>query len=308
MKCPRCQSVITASPDTAGFLTCPTCGAHLRSRTAAHAPAPAASPARAASPLADGSREEIPGALGRLGRSPNATLPPGTPLPRIPRPGSAAAVLAESSGTDVGETTMRARRPPAAVPNGHEGGAAPVLETLLSEIREVRRVQEQILELLREGTAAASPPPLFQEEGVFDGSDAPAPARPPAVRARRRKTVLLIDDDAQTLGTTRAALEQAEVPLRTASDGNAALAAIAEEKPDVIVMELGLGGSMAGKDVINMIKATMEWVDIPIVLYTREPIESQKEARTIHGADDFVPKGSGPQALVTRVITLFRKG
>ena len=56
----------------------------------------------------------------------------------------------------------------------------------------------------------------------------------------------------------------------------------------MIVLELGLGGDMAGKDVINMIKATMEWVDIPIVLWTREPVQSQKEARQIHGADEVV--------------------
>jgi DNA-binding response OmpR family regulator len=65
---------------------------------------------------------------------------------------------------------------------------------------------------------------------------------------------------------------------------------------------------MAGKDVINMIKATMEWVDVPIILYTRLPIESQREARQIHGADEFVLKASGPEMLVARVITVFRKG
>ncbi len=52
------------------------------------------------------------------------------------------------------------------------------------------------------------------------------------------------------------------------------LGAIAEERPDVVVLELGMGGSMAGKDVVNVIKATMEWVDIPIVLYTQSSIRS----------------------------------
>jgi DNA-binding response OmpR family regulator len=57
-----------------------------------------------------------------------------------------------------------------------------------------------------------------------------------------------------------------------------------------------------------MIKATMEWVDIPIILWTREAVPSQKEARQIHGADEVVPKSGGPAALVARVITLFRRG
>jgi DNA-binding response OmpR family regulator len=99
------------------------------------------------------------------------------------------------------------------------------------------------------------------------------------------------------------------VPVRAVTDGNAALAAIAEDKPDVIIIELDIGGTMGGKDVINMIKATMEWVDIPIVLYTRLPIESQREARQIHGADELVNKGpTSAEALLARTIALFRRG
>ena len=86
-----------------------------------------------------------------------------------------------------------------------------------------------------------------------------------------------------------------------------AVAAIAEEKPDVIVLELGLTGPMEGRDLVNMIKATMEWVDIRIVLWTREAVQSQREARQQHGADEVVPKSSGAPALVARVITLFRR-
>jgi len=96
--------------------------------------------------------------------------------------------------------------------------------------------------------------------------------------------------------------------VRAVSDGNAALAAIASEKPDVIVLELDVAGAMSGRDVINMIKATMEWVDIPIVLYTRSAISSQKEARQIHGGDEYVAKGPGStEALVARVISVFQK-
>ena len=148
---------------------------------------------------------------------------------------------------------------------------------------------------------SSAPPP--------ETDDAFAPPPPSAVRTRRRKTVLVIDDDEQTRKAAGAALEQAEVPVRTAPDGGSGLEAMASERPDVVVLELGMAGRMAGKDVVNMIKATMEWVDIPIVLYTRVPIESQKEARITHGADEIVPKGPGaPEALVARVIALFRRG
>jgi DNA-binding response OmpR family regulator len=141
------------------------------------------------------------------------------------------------------------------------------------------------------------------DEGLFQ-----PPA--PSLRSGQRKSVLLIDDDAGTRQAALEALALAEVPVRTAEDGNAGLAALARERADVIVLELDVGGAMPGKDMINLIKATMEWVDIPIVLYTRVPIASQREARTIHGADELVAKDAprAAEALVARIVALFRKG
>lgn len=120
--------------------------------------------------------------------------------------------------------------------------------------------------------------------------------------------MVLVDDDPQTREAVLAEFHQADVPVRACGDGNAAIAAIAEEKPDVIILEIAMAGEMAGRDVINMVKATMEWVDVPIILWTREAVSNQKEARQIHGADEVVPKSSGPQALLARVITVFRRG
>jgi CheY-like chemotaxis protein len=277
IRCPRCQAIIPAVGDPGASLICPGCGARLRTRSAPSSGATSAS------------------------RTGSKTLPPGTPLPNIPRP-PASPAEAGNDGPPTPAGPAPARPPAAAVGVGGE-----TLTTLLAEVRAVKALQEEILALLRErpATGQGDGDPM----GFGMGDDVPAPAPPPpVVRARRRKTVLLIDDDPATRGAATAALEKAEVPTRTAHDGNSGLAAIAQEKPDVIVMELDMGGSMGGKDVVNMIKATMEWVDIPILLYTRHPVENQKEARQIHGADEFVLKTAGPDALVARVITVFRKG
>jgi CheY-like chemotaxis protein len=65
---------------------------------------------------------------------------------------------------------------------------------------------------------------------------------------------------------------------------------------------------MPGHDLINMIKATMEWVDIPIVLYTRLEMGDDEEARQIHGADAIVAKGDGSvKALSDRVGAFLEK-
>lgn len=326
MKCPRCQSSITANPDSEGFLTCPGCGARLRSRSApATVGALSARSARPATPLAEGSHDEIRGVLTRLdpdterfpdATNPNATLPPGTPLPRIPRPGSpeARAALAEvppprAVPRPVGDDTHRVLRSPREVPRESEETSRGVarnatsLEALMAEVQALRRSQDEMLALLRAGG--------FASGGVQPGFDVAYELGlpiPPAVRARQRKSVLLIDDDPETRLQTEAALASAEIPYRSVLDGRAALAAIADDKPDVIVMEIDIEGAMAGKDVINLIKATMQWVDVPIVLYTRAPITSQREARTVHGADDFVSKQDGPEPMLARVVTQFRRG
>jgi len=268
MKCPRCKATVTGAPDATGLILCLGCGARLRSRPAAKAAVP--HPAAAET---DG-----------LVAAPAEAPPAAKPRAREPR-----------SVAKAGAETL----PP--VPARVE--APSELETVLGEIRALRAVQDEILSLLKERSAETD------GAAAAMGPDDTVPPPASAVRSRRRKAVLLIDDDEQSRAAAVQALEQAEVPVRTAPDGNAGLAAVAQEKPDVVILELGIDGAMSGKDFVNMVKATMEWVDLPIVLYTRMPIEGQKEARIIHGADELVPKGAGaPEALVQRVIGLFRKG
>ena len=209
----------------------------------------------------------------------------------------------------IGDDTARVAKAAAAAaiaapftaPAANTPATASAVDAVLAEVRAVRRMQEEILELLR-GRAESGYAPSSRGKDDFEGM------HEPAVRSSRRKRVLLVDDDDATRGVVESVLKGGEVPVTTVGDGNSALASIAMDKPDVIVLELGIGGAMGGKDVVNMIKATMEWVDIPIILYTRVPMEGQKEARQIHGADDYVAKGpGGPEAVLAKAISFFRK-
>ena len=196
---------------------------------------------------------------------------------------------------------------------------APVdLQRLLEELRHLERMQGEILQLQGQilnvvrSLATAVPPrwgatpppaPAAGEVGPPEAGATPVVAR---VR-QRRKTALLVDDDDDTRAAALTALAEAQVPTREAADGHAALEAIAAEKPDVLVLELGLGGALTGRDLINMVRSTMEWVDIRLVLYTREAVGGAEEARQQHGADELVIKGSGSaEALVNRGIQLFQ--
>jgi CheY-like chemotaxis protein len=268
-------------------MVCPGCGARLTTRATPVRSGSAASrttdPGPAPRPESAGARSDGAPAV----RPGSSTLPPGTPLKKIAQPGE--------------DTTKTA-----SARANHAGAEPATLEMVLAEVRAVRRMQEQILEVLQDRPAADDAPPV--REPLYTSMDEEDAPRRAAVRSQRRKSVLLIDDDPDTRAAAEAELEKAAVPVIAVSEGNAGLEAIASQKPDVIVLELDLAGTLAGKDVINMIKATMEWVDIPIVLYTRMPIESQREARLVHGADEIVSKASGAAALVVRVVALFRRG
>jgi CheY-like chemotaxis protein len=285
MVCPRCRAEVVARPDAAGVIVCPACKAQLKVKN-------------------PGSMPPTPAG--------NVTLPAGVRPPVAPPGKPAPAVTAKMKvpTKSAGDATMPVGAPavasapaaPAPVPVPQSAPAS--LDDVMGELKALRGLQVEILSMLKamaSVTSSAVPPLPASEESV-------APP-PPPVRSRRRKTVLVIDDDDETRKEAVAALEQAEVPVRGAADGNSGLEAMANERPDVVVLELGMGGRMAGKDVVNMVKATMEWVDIPIVLYTRVHVENQKEARITHGADELVPKGPGAaEALVARVIALFRRG
>jgi CheY-like chemotaxis protein len=282
MECPRCKAPIDMLPDPGGFILCPGCGVRLMAksdalRTAGGTTSGGASTAGAPRP-----------------QNPSATLPPGTPLKKIPRPGEDTARTGKVAKKGADKAPEKPHSPTPATDAG-------AFERVLDELEALRHGQEQILALLRAGAGGGAS--VAEPLGItFDQPGALAP-----VRTRRRKGVLLIDDDPATREATIAEFQGADVAVRGVADGGSGIQAIAEEKPDVIALELGLKGKMSGTDMINQIKATMEWVDIPIILYTRENVESQKEARQVHGADDLVLKRSGPAALVSRVITIFRR-
>ena len=281
IKCPKCSATIDATPDELGMVTCGACGARLRSKT----------------PV----KVSVQGASG-------ATAPPAVPVPAaetkaaapgIQSKGDVDEVLARIEGLPGPDGTVRPgtlppfpRKPPAPAP------ATPGLETLLEEIRAVRRLQGEMLALLRSGRSAT-----YEDSGATPIEDDTGPA---LAASARRKSVLVIDDDAQARQEAVLALQPLGA-IRTAMDGHGAIAAIAAEKPAVIVLELALGGSMPGRDLVNMVKATMEWVDIPLLLYTRAEVASDEDAR-IHGADAFVRKGPGSaKALASRVAEMLAR-
>jgi CheY-like chemotaxis protein len=278
MKCPKCSASFSGKPNEAGLLTCPTCGARLRTKTTAVF--------KAQSKAAPAPAEPTPKPGGKLPISPTDTImarveshPPLDIDATIPR-GMTAPSFARPRATKSGAAVVRAKAEAPAAARG------PVtLEALWAEIQALRKTQLEILALLQGG------------RGATPAADASGPGG-----------VLVVDDDPDSRETVVRALADGGVTVREAPDGSEALSAIALQKPAVIVLEPDMGGPMPGRDILGMIQATMEWVDIPVILYTRAVIESEEEARTEYGADHLVHKGAGSsEALVALVHELLEK-
>jgi len=117
------------------------------------------------------------------------------------------------------------------------------------------------------------------------------------------KTVMVVDDEPKIVQLARDYLEHAGFAVVVAHDGKAALAAARREKPDLVVLDLGLP-ELDGLDVARTLRAES---NVPIVMLTGRSEESDKLVGLEIGADDYVTKPFSPKELVARVRAVLRR-
>jgi two-component system KDP operon response regulator KdpE len=115
--------------------------------------------------------------------------------------------------------------------------------------------------------------------------------------------VLVIDDEAPILNALRINLAARNYEVSTAADGTAGLAAMARERPDVLILDLGLP-DMDGTEVIRGVRG---WTSTPIIVLSAWGQESQKVAALDAGADDYVTKPFGMDELLARLRAAVRR-
>ncbi len=117
------------------------------------------------------------------------------------------------------------------------------------------------------------------------------------------KTILVVDDEPKIVQLARDYLERAGFAILTAGDGKTALAAARAEKPDLIVLDLGLPG-MDGLDVARALRKDS---NVPIIMLTARGEETDKLVGLELGADDYLTKPFSPKELVARVRAVLRR-
>jgi two-component system, OmpR family, KDP operon response regulator KdpE len=115
--------------------------------------------------------------------------------------------------------------------------------------------------------------------------------------------VLVVDDEAPILRALRINLAARRYQVSTASDGTSGLAAMARDRPDVLILDLGLP-DMDGIDVIRGVRG---WTTTPIIVLSAWGQESQKVAALDAGADDYVTKPFGMDELLARLRAAVRR-
>jgi DNA-binding response OmpR family regulator len=115
--------------------------------------------------------------------------------------------------------------------------------------------------------------------------------------------ILLVDDDALLRRSLAFTLEQAGYRVSTAATAENALALAARERPDLVLLDIGLPG-MDGLDALRHFQARMT---VPIIFLTARERELDEALGLELGADDYVTKPFDVDVLLARIKAVLRR-
>lgn len=115
--------------------------------------------------------------------------------------------------------------------------------------------------------------------------------------------VLLVEDDAAIRTALTRALRDHGHTVAAVASGMPALSAAVEQKPDVVVLDLGLP-DVDGADVLSMLRAVS---DIPVIVATARDDEAEMVRLLDLGADDYVIKPFSATQVSARIRAVMRR-
>src|ERR1700757_4245711 len=120
-----------------------------------------------------------------------------------------------------------------------------------------------------------------------------------------RGSVLVVDDEPPIAEVVARYLERAGYRTRVAGVGVEAIAAAAEQRPDLVVLDLMLPG-LDGLEVMRRLRE-LDRERIAVILLTAKGQESDRVIGLRLGADDYVVKPFSPAGLAARVDAVLRR-
>ena len=116
-------------------------------------------------------------------------------------------------------------------------------------------------------------------------------------------TVLIVEDDPNTVNIVRLYLNRDGYKVLSSDDGREGLRLAREAQPDIVVLDLMLPGI----DGIEICRTLRQESDVPIVMLTARVEEEDRLMGLDTGADDYITKPFSPRELAARVRAVLRR-
>ncbi|MCU0497649.1 MAG: response regulator transcription factor [Anaerolineae bacterium] len=116
--------------------------------------------------------------------------------------------------------------------------------------------------------------------------------------------ILVVDDEPQIRKQLSIGLSGYGYTVNTADHGQAALIAIAQHPPDLVILDISLGTPPDGIEVCHRLR---EWSKIPVIMLSVHNEEKIKVKALNAGADDYLTKPFGMEELHARIQAVLRR-
>lgn len=118
--------------------------------------------------------------------------------------------------------------------------------------------------------------------------------------------ILVVEDESALVEILRYNLEKEGFGVVVAADGEAALEAIADHKPDLVVLDWMLP-HVSGLEICRRLRRRPETRDLPIIMLTARSEEADRVRGLEVGADDYISKPFSPSELIARIRAVLRR-
>src|ERR1700752_2047066 len=120
------------------------------------------------------------------------------------------------------------------------------------------------------------------------------------------KQVLIVEDERPIREMIACGLKRAGCEVREAEDCRSARAALADTRPDLVLVDWMLP-DMSGLELTRALKRDRETRELPVIMLTARAEETDKVAGLEGGADDYVTKPFSPRELLARINAVLRR-
>jgi DNA-binding response OmpR family regulator len=119
--------------------------------------------------------------------------------------------------------------------------------------------------------------------------------------------ILVADDEPNIVISLEFLMKQAGFDVRAVEDGDAALAAIAADPPDLVLLDVMMP-KKGGYEVCQTVRANPNWNSVKIIMLTAKGRDVEREKGLALGADDYITKPFATRDLVDKVRELLDRG